>query len=103
MQRARLSPDNIAIKIPQLPDTLHDFAPFTIDLTNGLLTLGTTGGYGSDVFFIREARVPLEMLPQRLFFDKLAGCITFHGAPAKVSAGDRGVCRQRTASRAVLL
>jgi hypothetical protein len=79
-----LSPENVAIQIPQLPEALHDFAPFTVDLTNGMLTLGTVrAGYGNDVFFIREARVPLEMLPQKLFFDKLAGCITFAAQRAK--------------------
>ncbi len=79
-----ISPENVAIQLPQLPEALHDFAPFRVDLTNGFLTLKTIrAGYGNDVFFVREARVPLEMLPQKLFFDKLAGCVTFDPKRAK--------------------
>jgi hypothetical protein len=79
-----ISPEKIAVQIPQLPETLHDFARFSIDLTSGFLSLKTIrAGYGNDVFFVREARVPLEMLPQKLFFDKLAGCVTFDAKRAK--------------------
>jgi hypothetical protein len=83
-----LLPHHLTTTLPAFPQGLDQFADTTIALKGGILAARQLrAGYGSDVWYIKQADVDLTRLPGQLVIRNAQGCLTFGTRRAKYPSG----------------